>query len=243
MTITSRRDSTAIEAENQGEPVTRIGQTGGNLHDAGCFVKLLRIQNIRTQTFVPKDAQLPNRNQQLSEPGRGVLTSLRRIIQAVDLYSRRLSSQYGLTGPQLLCLREMRAAGVITPGELARVISLSPPTISGILDRLEARELITRHRRERDKRQIRVQLTTEGARMVAQAPLPLQEVFLQRLTALPATRQHAIAKALDEVVELMQAQRIDAAPILERGSANPALTPLPVEPAIAEDAHQRASGE
>lgn len=169
-------------------------------------------------------------NQPLGEPGRGVLTSLRRIIQAVDLYSRHLSSRYGLTGPQLLCLREMRAVGVVTPGQLARVIALTPSTISGILDRLEARGLITRHRRERDKRQVRVALTPQGLRMVDQAPLPLQEVFLQRLMALPPRRQAQIAKSLDEVVTLMQARSIDAAPILERGSANPEVVSMAVPP-------------
>ena len=35
-----------------------------------------------------------------------ILRSLRRIMRAVDLYSRRLVTDHGLSGPQLLCLRQ-----------------------------------------------------------------------------------------------------------------------------------------
>lgn len=156
-----------------------------------------------------------------------MLRSLRRIIQAVDLYSRKLVSQHGLTGPQLVCLREIRRQGPINPGSLARSVSLTPPTVSGILDRLEARGLLTRQRRSRDKRQVLVQLTTEGERVLELAPLPLQELFTRRLGELPAGRRAGIARALRQVVELMEAEDIDAAPLLARGAANPALLEAP----------------
>ena len=156
-----------------------------------------------------------------------VLRSLRRIIQAVDLYSRKLASQHGLTGPQLVCLREIRRQGPMNPGFLARSVSLTPPTVSGILDRLEARGLLTRQRRNRDKRQVLVQLTAEGERVLDQTPLPLQELFTRRLGELPEGQRRTIAKALHQVVELMEAEDIDAAPLLARGEANPDVLDMP----------------
>lgn len=175
---------------------------------------------------MPKTEVSPQ-NQTDEHLDRDVLRSLRRIIQAVDLYSRRLASQHGLTGPQIVCLRQVQRNGPMNPGYLARRVSLSPPTVSGILDRLEARGLLTRERRSQDKRQVLVRLTRQGRALLAQTPPSLQEMFTGRLNALPEQRRLAIAAALRQVVELMEAEDIDAAPLLARGAANPALLEMP----------------
>lgn len=172
-----------------------------------------------------------------------VLRSLRRIIQAVDLYSRKLASQHGLTGPQLVCLREVRGQGPMNPGQLANSVSLTPSTVSGILDRLEARGLVIRQRRHRDRRQVLVHLTEAGERVVAQTPPPLQELFTQRLGALPPERRRVIADAVHQVVELMEAENIEAAPLLARGEANPQVVDMPIEPDPAGGRRRRAAGE
>lgn len=161
---------------------------------------------------------------------RSVLRSLRRIIQAVDLHGRRLKARYGLTGPQIICLREIQRGGSLNPGQLARNVGLKPPTVTGIIDRLETRGLITRRRRNTDKRQVRIELTETGTAVVDEAPAPLQEEFVERFAGLPEERREAIAGHLDEVVALLEAEGIEAAPLLARGSANPAVNDLPVEP-------------
>ena len=43
-----------------------------------------------------------------------VLIAIRRIIQSVDLHSKHLVKQFGLTGPQLIVLREISQSGEIT---------------------------------------------------------------------------------------------------------------------------------
>lgn len=159
-----------------------------------------------------------------------VLRSLRRIFHAVDRHSRRLARVHGLTEPQAICLNAVNRAGEVNPGQLARTVSLSPPTVTGILDRLERRGLIRRERAARDKRQVVVCLTDDGRSLLDNSPPPLQERFTRRLTELSASRQRQIARSLNEVVRLMEAEDIDAAPILARGAANPAHAE---EPAIA----------
>jgi len=150
-----------------------------------------------------------------------VLRSLRRIFHAVDRHSR-LARQHGLTEPQAICLNAVDRAGQVNPGQLARNVSLSPPTVTGILDRLERRGLIKRERIARDKRQVTVCLTAAGKGLLDNSPPSLQEQFKQRLSKLPAARQRDIADALREVVKLMEAEDIDAAPLVARGVANPA---------------------
>src|SRR5690606_31232139 len=133
-----------------------------------------------------------------------VLRSLRRIIRAVDLYSRRLMAVHGLSGPQLLCMtalekHEMRS------GALARELSLSPATVTGILDRLEARRLVTRERQTDDRRTVVVKLTNVGKALLDQAPPPLQQSFLLKLRALPEREQAAISETLKKLVVMMAA--------------------------------------
>lgn len=167
------------------------------------------------------------------ELAQGVLRSLRRILQAVDLHGRNLKARYGLTGPQIICLREIRRGASLNPGQLARNVGLKPPTVTGIVDRLEQRGLVTRRRRHRDKRQVRIELTEAGIEVVRQAPAPLQERFVERLAALPAEQREAIATRLDEVVALLEAEHIDAGPLLASDPANPAANDLPADPAPA----------
>jgi DNA-binding MarR family transcriptional regulator len=143
-----------------------------------------------------------------------ILRALRRIIRAVDIYSRQLSLRHSLTGPQLICLRQLVQAGTLTPGRLAREISLSPATVTGILDRLESRDYLTRRRRDEDKRQVLVEPTAKGRELVARAPLPLHERFVRRLARLPEAQQAQIDRVLGQIVEMMEAEEIDAAPLL-----------------------------
>lgn len=146
-----------------------------------------------------------------------ILLSLRRISRAIDLYSRQLASKYKLTGPQLMCLNELERADQLRSGELARAVHLSQATVTGILDRLEARELVQRRRDPQDKRRVLVNITPAGSKLVARAPAPLHKQFADRLGRLPPDQQAAIDQVLSQVVEMMSAEELDAAPVMTAG--------------------------
>lgn len=143
-----------------------------------------------------------------------VLRSLRKIVHAIDLYSRKLNSACNLTGPQLACLRQLEARGAMTMTAVAAAVSLSPATVSGILDRLEARALVRRERQSDDKRRVLVFLTEAGGEAVRRAPPSLQEQFSARFRALAPRRQAGLERALREIVAMMEAEELDAAPVL-----------------------------
>ena len=146
-----------------------------------------------------------------------ILRALRRIIQAVDIHSRKLASRYKITSPQLVTLLCVAEQGPITTSEIGRQVHLSNSTVVGILDRLEAKHLVRRERSATDRRQVLVSATDMGAALVASAPSPLQDVFAEALHGLPKLEQTAIALSLERIVELMSAKDIDAAPLLELG--------------------------
>ena len=62
-----------------------------------------------------------------------VLIAIRRIIQSIDLHSKSLVKQFGLTGPQLIILKEISQSSEITASDLSRAISLSQATVTGVL--------------------------------------------------------------------------------------------------------------
>lgn len=83
-----------------------------------------------------------------------ILIAVRRITRAIDLRSKRLVKETGLTAPQLVVLTTLRREGQLPPSAIARAVSLSQPTITTILDRLEAAKLVRRERSATDKRNV-----------------------------------------------------------------------------------------
>ncbi len=143
-----------------------------------------------------------------------VLRSIRRITRAIDLYSRKLAASCDLTGPQLACLRELALSGETATTQLADHVSLSPATVTGIVDRLEQSGLVERRRANQDKRRVLVALSTAGADALRRAPPLLQDGFTYRFRALPPARQSQLDRALQEIVSMMEAEDLEASPLL-----------------------------
>lgn len=147
-----------------------------------------------------------------------VLVALRRVIRATDLHSKHLAKTTGLTTPQILLLRAIRDQDEVTIGELANDVSLSQATVTTILDRLEKRELVYRERSNKDKRKVHAYLTDAGVSILKDAPIPLQDHFTRQFDNLQQWEQTMIIASLQRVAHMMDAQHIDAAPVLDIGS-------------------------
>jgi DNA-binding MarR family transcriptional regulator len=158
-----------------------------------------------------------SREQTLSKE---VLISLRRIMQAIDMHSKSLNKNYGITGPQLVILQELSEHEDISVGELAKIVSLGQATVTGVLNRLEKRGFIIRKRSEEDKRRVYIRATEACKELLDEAPTPLQETFLSQFEKLQNWEQHLILSSLQRMVVLMDAKSIDAAPILATGPVN-----------------------
>ena len=160
------------------------------------------------------------RERNIGAPGsttRQVTMALRRIIRAIELHSRILVQRYGLTGPQLELLKELTEGEARTVGELARAASLSQPTVTGILDRLERKGLAHRSRSTGDRRKVLVSPTPAAQRVLEGAPPLLQEHFEERFAELADWEQTLILASLQRIVALMEADEVRAGPILSTG--------------------------
>lgn len=146
-----------------------------------------------------------------------VLVALRRVIRATDLHSKFLAKTTGLTAPQILLLQTIRDKGQITIGELAEKMSLSQATVTTILDRLEKKQFVYRVRSTQDKRKVHAFLTEQALEILKSAPLPLQDHFARQFSDLQDWEQTMIISSLQRVAYMMDAQHIDAAPVLDIG--------------------------
>ena len=155
--------------------------------------------------------------QQEESIGFQILRSIRRIIRRTSDHSRSVSRQTGVTLPQMLCLKaiaDVKADETVTVAMVAKKVQLSPPTVSRILDRLEEGRFITRERATSDRRKVFVSLTAAGRQRIANLPKPLHEEFLRRLELIDPLERLGLLKALERIVALMDAEGIDAAPVL-----------------------------
>jgi DNA-binding MarR family transcriptional regulator len=146
-----------------------------------------------------------------------VLVALRRVIRATDLHSKHLAKTTGLTAPQILLLQTIRTKGNTTIGELANHMNLSQATVTTIIDRLEKRGYVYRERSTTDKRKVHALLSDEGIEVLKGAPTPLQDSFARQFVDLQDWEQTMIIASLQRVAQMMDAQHIDASPVLDIG--------------------------
>ncbi|MAD17828.1 MAG: MarR family transcriptional regulator [Alteromonadaceae bacterium] len=146
-----------------------------------------------------------------------LLVSLRRVIRAIDLYSKKLSKESGLTSPQLIVMQEIANNDDVMVKDIASHINLSSATVTSILDRLEARGYVVRERSQIDKRKVGVRLTESGSTAFKNAPTLLQEHFINRFESLDEWEQTQLVSTMQRIAKMMDAEALDAAPLLQVG--------------------------
>jgi MarR family transcriptional regulator, 2-MHQ and catechol-resistance regulon repressor len=100
---------------------------------------------------------------------------------------------YGaLTVSQSYCLRILYFAGDRTMSELASALAVRLSTITGVIDQLERKKLVTRTDHPTDRRSLQVRLTTQGRTLYRSA----HEAFLSHLKPLLSNRTPAEREGL-----------------------------------------------
>lgn len=143
-----------------------------------------------------------------------LLVSLRQVIRAIDIHSRQLNKQSGLTGPQLMVMQKIALLDGPLAKDIAKAIALSAATVTTIIDRLENRDLVVRTRSKTDKRKVHLSLSDAGKTLLSHAPKPLQEHFITRYQDLEEWEQSQLLSSVERIAAMMDAEKLDAAPVL-----------------------------
>ena len=153
----------------------------------------------------------------INDRSEAALIAIRRIFRATEISSRALAKESKLTPSQLILLQVVLRAGKATPGALAKQVSLSQATVTALIDRLEARGLLCRRKDSQDKRRVLVELTPSGQAALSSAPPILHTRFENRFALLADWEQAYLVSALERVAAMLDAEDIDAAPVLDLG--------------------------
>lgn len=145
-----------------------------------------------------------------------ILISIRKIVRSINLESKRIQKDFGISIPQLLCLghlkdRDKRQA---THSELMKLLSLNSSTVTGIVNRLEGRGLVKRIQSKEDKRVTWIIITTKGQRLAENAPAVLHDELARKLQHLPVDTQNKIRESLEVIVQSMNIDALDASPVI-----------------------------
>ena len=75
-----------------------------------------------------------------------VLIQIRKIVRSINLESKKIQKEYGVSIPQVLCLNYLRESPnyQATQGKVKKFLNLNSSTVSGIIDRLEKKGLVAR---------------------------------------------------------------------------------------------------
>ena len=139
-----------------------------------------------------------------------VLATLRQIIRALDLHSKQLSKNVGLTGPQLVVLREIGATPDLSVGEIARRVSLSQATVTSIIDRLESKQFAQRLRSREDKRRVTLHVTAPGRQILDANPKFFQEEFVRQFERLADWEKSQILSSIQRLAAMLNAPALSS---------------------------------
>ncbi len=146
------------------------------------------------------------------------LVAIRRILRAAEFASRDLARKSGLTPSQVVVLQIIARQGEAGAGAISEAARLSQATVTSLLDKLEERRLVLRRRDPDDRRRVTAELTAEGRAALADTPDILHDRFSARFNRLADWEQAGIVSALERVAALLDAEGMDASPILDIGS-------------------------
>jgi DNA-binding MarR family transcriptional regulator len=134
------------------------------------------------------------------DPG-GVLPLIQRISTLVEKRCDRfLSSRWGLTTPQFQVLLIARRQADVTLGGLSDQLNCSRGNVTGIVDRLERDQWLTRERSAHDRRVITVRLTEKGEQ-IPQIQAELDGVLASLAEVWSPEQQHLLTDLLYRIYQ------------------------------------------
>lgn len=148
--------------------------------------------------------------------GNEIIRDIRKIVRSINLESKRIQKDFGISIPQLLCLEHLtKSEGYqTTHRNLTRLLHLNSSTVTGIINRLEKKGLVARLPKKDDRRITNIALTSAGYALINQTPDLLHEKLNQRLQKLPSAKTEAIRDALKTLVEALDIADLDASPVI-----------------------------
>jgi len=147
---------------------------------------------------------------------KNILIKIRRIVRSINLESKKVQKDYGVSIPQILCLEYLKNAPnyQATQKSVRDHLKLNSSTVTGIISRLERKGLLARLPKSGDKRVTTITLTSIGDELLKQTPDLLQQRLAAKLKSISDSESERINKSLDVLIHMLEIEDIEASPLL-----------------------------
>ena len=145
-----------------------------------------------------------------------ILIKIRKIVRSINLESKKIQKEYGISITQLLCLNYLSECSDYhsTQHEIRHYLNLNSSTVTGIIKRLEKKGFVAKLPKKGDKRVTRIILTSEGEKLRKQVPPLLHDKLSSKLVELSSNKIQDITESLDILIHLLNIEQVDASPLL-----------------------------
>ncbi|MBN3034795.1 MAG: MarR family transcriptional regulator [Bacteroidales bacterium] len=145
-----------------------------------------------------------------------ILINIRKIVRSVNLESKKIQKEYGVSIPQLLTLGYLASRDNYraTHAEITKYLHLNSSTVTGIINRLENKGYIARLPRPEDRRSVFIALTSGGAQLLEKSPRLLHEKLSEKLQSLSVEKLDEINRTLQTLIESLGIEKISASPMV-----------------------------
>jgi len=138
-----------------------------------------------------------------------IIFSIRRLIQASELYTKELNKKFQISAAQLNCILTLYEYGPLPPSKIADHMMVKSSTVTGVVDRLEKKGLAERMRNSPDRRVITIQLTDAGKQLAENAPPPIQQKIIDGLKNIGNAKKEQIVRSLNILTNMFDVQDLE----------------------------------
>ncbi|MDA3780037.1 MAG: MarR family transcriptional regulator [Bacteroidales bacterium] len=145
-----------------------------------------------------------------------ILIKIRKIVRSINLESKKIQKDNGVSIPQILCLDYLSKKHnyKTSQKEIRDFLNLNSSTVTGIVNRLERKGLCLRLPKEDDKRITYITLTSEGRKLLMDIPPLLHDRLSYKLKGLSEDASLEINDALNTIIEYLGVEDVDASPVI-----------------------------
>jgi len=132
-----------------------------------------------------------------------VADDLRPVLLRLARELRKETEQLGVTARQVTLLWLVKRSPGLSLAELAAEEGISPPALSGHVDRLERAGFLERVRSSEDRRRVGLALTDEGVRLLRRVRARRTTWLAENLRALDRSELEAIEAAIPALLRVL----------------------------------------
>lgn len=147
--------------------------------------------------MTPRD---PKRRPQPTGQTLQFMQRLWELVHALEVRSKRMKRDLGVTGPQRLVIRIVGQSPGASPGDIASTLGIHPSTLTGVLARLVAAGHVVRAPDPQDGRRARFRLTASGRRIDRERRGTVEAAVRRALVRASATEAAHTANMLSHII-------------------------------------------